>query len=62
MVFFEAVKRGLYAAVFTQVEAEVAAAVMDASIAYETMTFSTQNHRQAVEGLDEKRRPQFTRK
>lgn len=38
----------------------VAQAVMDASVAYETMTFHTRDHAEAVNAFLEKRRPQFT--
>jgi enoyl-CoA hydratase len=41
---------------------QVAAAVMDASVAYETMTFFTQDHHEAVKAFQEKRRPVFTGK
>lgn len=37
----------------------VAQAVMDASVAYETMTFHSQDHREAVAAFQEKRRPSF---
>lgn len=40
----------------------VAQAVMDASVAYETVTFHSQDHREAVAAFREKRRPVFTGK
>ncbi len=39
---------------------QIATAVMDASVAYETMTFFTQDHHEAVKAFQEKRRPKFT--
>jgi len=38
----------------------VAQAVMDASVAYEAMSFATQDHKEAVAAFMEKRRPRFT--
>jgi enoyl-CoA hydratase len=39
---------------------QIASAVMDASVAYETMTFFTKDHHEAVKAFQEKRKPQFT--
>jgi enoyl-CoA hydratase len=39
---------------------QIATAAMDASVAYETMTFFTQDHHEAVKAFQEKRRPAFT--
>jgi enoyl-CoA hydratase len=38
----------------------IATAVMDASVAYETMTFFTKDHHEAVKAFQEKRKPRFT--
>jgi enoyl-CoA hydratase len=38
----------------------IATAVMDASVAYETMTFFTNDHHEAVKAFQEKRKPRFT--
>jgi enoyl-CoA hydratase len=50
---------------FTKVSANIglkliAQAVMDASVAYETMTFHTRDHVEAVDAFLSKRRPHFT--
>jgi enoyl-CoA hydratase len=41
---------------------QMASAVMDASIAYETLTVATQDHAEAVHAFLEKREPKFTGK
>lgn len=41
---------------------QVATAVMDASVAYEALSNITQDHREAVAAMREKRKPTFTGK
>lgn len=41
---------------------EIAHTILDASMAYEMMTFATQDHREAVNSFLEKRKPSFTGK
>ena len=41
---------------------EIAHTILDASMAYEMLTFATQDHREAVSSFLEKRKPAFTGK
>jgi len=52
-----------YTKILTNLELKrVAAAVMDAGIAYESLSVRTDDHREAVKALQEKRKPVFGRK